>query len=144
MPPPEAWEERIDPVLGAGSTEPIADTVIDRWLTPEYVAAHPEVRARLRERMLACDRRGYANCCGAIQRMDLRPDLERIAARALVISAPRDLATPPDQRVIAEGIPAARLVKLADGAHLAAVERAERYRDLRRSTRREPCVRDRK
>jgi 3-oxoadipate enol-lactonase len=58
--------------------------------------------------------------------MDLRPGLERIAAPALVISAPGDLATPPEhQRVIAEGIPAARLVNLADGAHLAAVERAD-------------------
>lgn len=124
MPPPEAWEERIATVLAAGSTEPIADPVIDRWLTTEFVAAHPEVRARLRETMTSCDPRGYSECCGAIQRMDLRPDLGRIAAPTLVISAPRDLATPPEhQRAIADGIPGARLATLEDGAHLAAVER---------------------
>jgi 3-oxoadipate enol-lactonase len=41
MPPREDWSERIGLVLGAGSTEPIAD-VVGRWLTAGFTAAHPD------------------------------------------------------------------------------------------------------
>ena len=38
----------------------------------------------VRERFLACDPAGYAVCCGAIGRMDLRPALGAITAPTLV------------------------------------------------------------
>jgi pimeloyl-ACP methyl ester carboxylesterase len=41
VPPPPAslWQERAGAVLEAGSVEPIADAVLERWLTPSYAAA---------------------------------------------------------------------------------------------------------
>jgi pimeloyl-ACP methyl ester carboxylesterase len=58
--------------------------------------------------------------------MDLRGDLRRIAAPALVIGGAQDLATPPDEHAaeIAGTIPGARLEVLEDAAHLANVEQA--------------------
>jgi 3-oxoadipate enol-lactonase len=131
MPPASAWQQRSQAVLAAGSVETVADAVVERWLTPGYAAEHPEVRAELRAMLAASPVEGYAGCCGAIERMDLRGALGRIAAPTLVISGSDDLATPVEhQRVLAEGIPGARHETVAPAAHLAAVERPGRVNDL--------------
>ena len=123
--PPSMWQERAAKVLEAGSTEPVADAVVDRWLTPAFAAEHPDARAKLRAMLTSADPAGYAACCGAIERMDLRADLGRITAPTLVISGADDLATPVEhQRLIAEAIPGARHEILSPAAHVAAVEQA--------------------
>jgi len=126
MPPATLWQERAAAVLAAGSTEGIADGVVERWLTPGFEAEHPWARARLRAMLVAADPVGYAACCGAIERMDLRSDLPRIAAPALVISGSDDHATPIEhQRLIANAIPGARHEVVSPAAHVAAVERPQ-------------------
>jgi 3-oxoadipate enol-lactonase len=126
MPPPEFWQERAAAVLEAGSAEPIADAVVDRWLTPAFAAEHPEVRADLRAMLAGTDAAGYAACCGAIERMDLRDDLTRITAPTLVVSGSEDQATPIDrQELIASAVAGARHEVVAPAAHVAAVERPE-------------------
>ena len=126
MPPASNWQDRAAAVREAGSTEPIADAVVDRWLTPGFAADHPQERAKLRSMLTAADPEGYAACCGAIERMDLRADLSRITAPTLVISGADDLATPVEhQRLIAEAIPGARHEIVSPGAHTAAVEQAD-------------------
>jgi 3-oxoadipate enol-lactonase len=124
--PPSMWQERAAKVLEAGSTEPVADPVVERWLTPAFAAGHPDARAKLRAMLTSADPAGYAACCGAIERMDLRADLGRITAPTLVISGADDLATPVEhQRLIAEAIPGARHEILSPAAHVAAVEQAD-------------------
>jgi 3-oxoadipate enol-lactonase len=126
MPPPSLWQERAAAVLAAGTTEAIADAVVDRWLTPAFAAEYPEERAKLHAMLVAADADGYAACCGAIERMDLREDLPRIAAPTLVISGADDLATPVEhQRLIAGSIPGARHEIVSPAAHIAAVEQPE-------------------
>jgi 3-oxoadipate enol-lactonase len=126
MPPASNWQERAATVREAGSTEPIADAIVDRWLTPGFAAAHPQERAKLRSMLTSADAEGYAACCGAIERMDLRADLSRITAPTLVISGADDLATPVEhQRLIAEAIPGARHEIVSPAAHTAAVEQAD-------------------
>lgn len=126
MPPASGWQERARTVLQAGSVEPVADAVLERWLTPEFAARHPEVRAKLRAMLAGTSPEGYAACCGAIERMDLRHDLARISAPTLVISGSGDLATPPPrQELIAASIPGARHELIDPGAHLVAVEQPE-------------------
>ena len=81
--------------------------------------------------LVATDPAGYAECCGAIERMDLRDDLGRITAPTLVISGAGDQATPPaHQRLIAASIPGARLETVEPAAHLTAVERPARVNEL--------------
>jgi 3-oxoadipate enol-lactonase len=126
MPPASAWQERARTVRAAASTEPVADAIVDRWLTPAFAAAHPQERERLRAMLVSCDPEGYAECCGAIERMDLRGLLPQIAAPTLVISGAEDLATPVEhQRVIVEAIPCARHEIVSPAAHIAAVEQPE-------------------
>lgn len=126
MPPPSYWQERAHAVLEAGSVEPLADTVVARWLTPGFAAAHPELRDALRAMLAAAPAAGYASCCGAIERMDLRGALGTIRSPTLVISGDRDPSTPPkEQELIARAIAGARHETVSPAAHLAAVEQPE-------------------
>jgi 3-oxoadipate enol-lactonase len=131
MPPASAWADRAATVRRAGGTEPIADAVVDRWLTPGYAAAHPEVREQLRDMLLGAPAEGYAACCDAIERMDLRPLLGRIEAPTLVISGADDEAAPPEhQQRIAQAVPRARHEVVAPAAHIATVERSDEVNTL--------------
>jgi 3-oxoadipate enol-lactonase len=124
--PPSLWAERAAAVREAGSTEPIADGVVDRWLTPAYAERHPDARARLRAMLAAQPPDGYAACCGAIERMDQTGDLDAIRAPTLVIAGAEDQATPLEHlERIAGGIPGARLEVLSPAAHVASVEQAD-------------------
>ena len=126
MPPASAWRERAAAVLEAGSPDVVADAVVERWLTPAYAAENPGVRAELRAMLAGTAADGYAACCGAIERMDLRDQLPRITAPALVISGSDDPATPLEhQRLIAAAIPGARHEVVGPAAHMAAVEQHE-------------------
>lgn len=126
MPPASAWQERAAAVLAAGSVGAVADAVVERWLTPAFAAARPEARAELHAMLVSTPPQGYAWCCGAIERMDLRAQLPAISAPTLVISASDDLATPPaKQEEIVGGIPDARHEVIGPAAHIAPVEQPE-------------------
>ena len=121
-------DEHVDRAV-AGTTEPVADRIVDRWLTPAFAAAHPEVRAHARAMLLASPPVPYAACCGAIERMDLLDVLPKITAPTLVIAGADDPATPPEGHadLIAAGIPGARLEVVADAAHLGNYEQPEAF-----------------
>lgn len=126
LPPASAWAQRAREVLAAGTPEPVADSVVDRWLTPRFAEEHPEVRRWLRDMLVGQPPDGYAACCGAIERMDLRAGLPRITAPTLVVSGADDPASAPEhQALIAGAIPGARLAVVADAAHLAAVQQPQ-------------------
>jgi 3-oxoadipate enol-lactonase len=126
LPPARAWAERAATVRTAGSTAPVADAVLARWLTPAGLAADLQRAARLRAMLLATPADGYAACCGVIERLDLRADLPSIAAPALAIAGAQDPATPPSHlEAIATAIPGARLEVLERAAHLANLERPD-------------------
>lgn len=131
MAPATAWADRAAAVRAAGSTEVIADAVVERWLTPDFAAAHPDLRARLRAMLAATPAAGYAACCGAIERMDLRGDLTRITAPTLVVSGADDPAASLEhQHLISQRIPGARHEVVGPAAHLASVEQAAAVNDL--------------
>jgi 3-oxoadipate enol-lactonase len=126
MPPASMWQERAETVLRAGSVEPLADGALQRWLTPEFAASHPDVRGELRSMLVNTSAEAYAACCGAIERMDLREELPRITAPTLVVSGSDDPSTPVEQqRAIVDAIPGARHDVVRPAAHLAAVEQPE-------------------
>jgi 3-oxoadipate enol-lactonase len=131
MPNASVYGERAVTVRREASTESIADGVVEKWLTPEFAAAHPDIRARLRSMLTASDPEGYASCCEAVAAMDLRVQLGAIAAPTLVISGADDQATPVElQEAIATAITGARHEVVAPAAHLAAIEQAERVNEL--------------
>lgn len=125
FPSADPWRERARRVIAEGTTAGIAPDVVARWLTPAYAEAHPDDAERLRAMLSAQPVKGYAACCAALATLDLREDLGRIAAPALVVGGAQDLAIPPDnQRFLADHINNARLELLDPGAHVVSIERA--------------------
>jgi 3-oxoadipate enol-lactonase len=120
--PPEAWAERAALVRRAGM-EAVADLVARRWVTPGWASAHPDGLARLHEMIASCEPAGYADWCGAIERMDLRMELASIAAPTLVLGGAEDRAIPTgDLDALADGIAGARLAFVAGAAHVPMIE----------------------
>ncbi len=106
--------------------EPIADAVLGRWFTPAFRESHPQVARAIRDRFVATPPEGYAGCCEALARLDLRDALARVRAPTLVIAGAEDPATPPDDgRLVAAGIAGARFEIVPNVAHLANIEQPE-------------------
>ncbi len=121
---PEPWAERARTVRAEG-TAAIADAVVARWFTDELRQGSPALVQRMREMVASTSAEGYASCCAAIQAMDLREDLGRIAAPVLAIAGADDPATPPEHlAAIVDAVPGARLLVLPQAAHLANVEQS--------------------
>ena len=86
---PEAWHERAATVREHG-LEAIADAVLARWFTPGFGGV-----AEYRAMFLSVDPEGYARCCDALARWDVRDELAGITAPTLVIAGSDDPSTPP-------------------------------------------------
>jgi 3-oxoadipate enol-lactonase len=123
--PPRAWRERAATVRAEG-VRALAESVPERWFTPAFATARPELAAAARRMVGATSPEGYAACCEALAAVDLRPALARVEAPTLVIGGEQDPSTPPSHaRELAAGIAAARLELLAPAAHMASVEQPE-------------------
>lgn len=116
---PSLFETRRNAVLKEGMAA-IEPAVMQRFFTSPAGPAAESIRTTLRD----TDPAGYAGCCAAIRDMDNRPLLPSITAPTLVVAGDRDVSTPWTGHgdVLAEGIPGARIVRLA-AAHLSNLER---------------------
>jgi 3-oxoadipate enol-lactonase len=122
----EAWRRRGAIVTKAGSTKPIAEGVVARWITAETAAADPELTGHLEEMLMATPPAGYSACCAVLGSLDLREALRRVAVPTLVVGADGDEALPPaHSEEIAAGIAGSRLEIIERAAHLPIVERPE-------------------
>lgn len=120
---PAAWHDRAALVRREG-TGPVADTAAGRWFTPAFAAGPDPAAADLVRDLRAASPTGYAACCDALASFDLRAELAEITAPTLVIAGRDDPATPPAHaRELADGIPGASLIEMADTSHLAPAER---------------------
>jgi 3-oxoadipate enol-lactonase len=126
----KAWRRRSALVRALG-TAAIADSVVERWLTPSYRAAHPELSSELAAIVAATPIDGYAGGCAAIAGMDLGPCLSAIRVPTLAIAATEDPETPPEHLAgIAAAIPRCRMALISRAAHLANLEQPETVTDL--------------
>jgi 3-oxoadipate enol-lactonase len=125
LPPAEGWLARAAQVRSAG-TGSIAELIVARWFTAPFLTANPDAVAGYRAMLRGIAAEGYAGCCEAIAKLDLRPVLPRITAPTLVVSGRADPAIPPPfGEEIAALVPGARFTIVDGAAHLAAVEQPE-------------------
>lgn len=126
---PEGFAERIR-LIREGGIAAIADTILGRFFTADFVARADERYHSVRTTLLQVDPVGYVGCCAALRDMDLRPLLARIAAPTMVVTCRDDQSTPaPMGEAIAEAIPGAQHVQWTL-AHIPMVEAPEPYVEL--------------
>ncbi|KAA0024751.1 3-oxoadipate enol-lactonase [Antrihabitans cavernicola] len=125
LPPASNWLDRAALVRSSGSAA-IAASVVARWFTPDYLEANPD-RREFYQRMVAdTPAEGYAGCCDALARLDLRDDLPRIVAPTLAIAGADDVASPPAKLAeIAGRVADGTLLVVPDSCHLANAEQPQ-------------------
>ena len=98
----------------------------ERWFTPAFNAAHPDVLTRWLGVFRANDVACYEAACAMLGAADLRPLLWRITARTVVVVGEHDAATPPSMaRDLAAGIAGATLRIIPGAKHLSPIEAPE-------------------
>lgn len=120
------WDERIA-AIEQGGLAAIAEATMERWFTPAFRAARPEVVERQRATLLRTVPAGYIACARAVQAVDWLERLNGVRCPALVIAGRQDAGAPPAMsEAIAQRIPGAGLL-LLDTAHLSVVEQPQAF-----------------
>ena len=123
--PPAQWLERAELVRAEG-LEPIVDGILARWFTPRFGDV-----TRYREMILSTDREGYARCCEALARWDVRAELGAVSTPTLFVAGAEDPTAPPEEMGrLADAVPDSWFAVLDDAAHLASLERADEFNRL--------------
>ena len=112
------------------SPQPAIDSMLPRLLSPHLRAGSPPERL-VRGMMAGSSAQAVANGQrGLAARADSSPTLSTITVPTLVIVGEHDVLTPPDEsRLIAEGIPNARLVTIDQAGHMSNLENPEGFND---------------
>jgi len=122
---PGAWHERAATVR-AQSTSALIVGSAQRWFTPESMTEHDDTIGRLLHALQGADDESYALACEALAAFDAGPRLGEIAVPVLDVWGDRDetIARESAEELVA-AVPDARLVVVADAAHLGTVDQPE-------------------
>ncbi|UJW77023.1 3-oxoadipate enol-lactonase [Rhizobium sp. SL42] len=117
----DGWEDRMQAVRKSGLGGLVVATS-DRWFTPDFTLAEPELVGGILDRFAATSPEGYVGCCSALADADLRGELDRIYHSLLTVSGEDDAVCPPsDLKAIAANVQRGRHVALA-GRHIVNIE----------------------
>ncbi|WPY96164.1 3-oxoadipate enol-lactonase (plasmid) [Limimaricola variabilis] len=120
-----SWNARIDTVEREGIAA-MSETILERWLSPGYRAAQPEMLAGWRMMLTRTPASGYTAVCRAIRDADLTEVARGIAVPTLCLAGSDDGATPPELvSALAALVPAAEYRCLDGAGHLPCIERPE-------------------
>lgn len=124
--PPEAikqWEERIRIAQSQGM-KPLVPGTMERWFTPAF-RDKPEAR-KIADIVASTPVAGYVGCGQAIMKLNTTARLKDIKLPVLAITGESDAAAA-GTRYIGEHVPGAKFVAIAQAAHIANIEQAERF-----------------
>ena len=72
---------------------PIASTSAERWFTQGFVQSNPHIVAKLASDLSHGSAEGYASCCDALAKADVRGQLKDICVPVLIIAGKQDPVT---------------------------------------------------
>jgi 3-oxoadipate enol-lactonase len=114
----------------ANGVDVLVQPAIQRWFTPEFVAAHRDVVEHYEALLRQNDPYGYAAACRSLASFDLRDRLGQIRCPTLVLVGDRDQATPPEMaRFLATNIQGTVLRIIGPTGHLANEECTESFNE---------------
>ena len=119
------WNERIAALRQSG-IEPIADGVLERWFSPQYIANNRAGYAGYRNMLTRTPLAGYIGVCEAIRDADMREAAQRVEIPTLVVCGAQDRATPPEMvRGLAERMPNAEFLLIENAGHIPSIEQPQ-------------------
>ncbi|HCV3153482.1 TPA: 3-oxoadipate enol-lactonase [Acinetobacter baumannii] len=125
----QAWLDRAKLVREQG-LQPIAATAASRWFTDPFIQSHPSIVNNLCNDLSAGSAMGYANCCEALAKADVREQLKDIKISVLVIAGTQDpVTTVSDGEFMQQRIPQSKLAEI-DASHISNVEQPEVFNKI--------------
>ena len=119
------WEQRLQ-VLRDGGIDALAALTLERWFTPEYRAANPQVIERVRGMIRTTSAIGYEACVRAIQALDLLDAITDIQMPVLLVAGEQDAAAAPSaMQAMQKAIAGSHLEVLDPCGHLSSVQRPD-------------------
>jgi pimeloyl-ACP methyl ester carboxylesterase len=126
---PEAKKARLEAAdrLEEEGTSFLAETMLPKLFGPQLLSNPPEYVQETTAVILRTDPRACAAAQrGMAERVDYRPQLNRIDLPTLVICGEKDVISPTkEMREIAAAIPAAQYVEIPGASHMAPLEKPE-------------------
>ncbi|OEY92913.1 3-oxoadipate enol-lactonase [Acinetobacter proteolyticus] len=117
----QAWLDRAQLVRKQG-LGPIATTAASRWFTDPFIQSHPAIVNNLCNDLSAGSAYGYANCCEALAKADVRDQLKDIHLPVLIIAGTQDpVTTVADGQFMQQQIADAQLVEIS-ASHISNIE----------------------
>ncbi len=124
------WDERIAEAKQNGMAA-LAGGTMERWLSPEFRKKYPEVTEKIRNIILNTPVNGFAGCCRAISRFDVKDRLAQLSLPVLIMVGENDPGTPVEASVqIQNQTGDSRLEVLPGAFHLSNVEAAESFNSV--------------
>ncbi|AYC31309.1 alpha/beta fold hydrolase [Pseudomonas cavernae] len=115
----EFWQARCEAAQAQGMDK-LADVTVDRWLSPEFRAARPEVDQLLRTMMKGTTLEGYLAYVRAFIEMDFAERFNDIQVPALLVAGEHDHGGGPvaDMRQMAAQNPRMQLAVIGSVGHI--------------------------
>ncbi len=127
------WDARVAAVQSGGLAA-IREAVLSRFLSEGYRQSHPAVTRQIGEMLLKCDQQGYIAACLALRSADLRSQLPRIQAPALILGCELDQSTPPAQaQELHAALAGSQLHIFPATAHLSNIEHPQEFSERLRA-----------
>jgi 3-oxoadipate enol-lactonase len=116
------FQYRIDTAREMGM-EGLVEPTVERWFTPETVAANPSVLDKVRDMIRGTNPIGHEGCCEALKTLSFGSRLGEIAVPTMIIGGAADKGAPPDVLAeAAEAIPGARHEVVDAAGHISNLE----------------------
>ena len=117
----QAWNDRAALVREQG-LQPIASTAASRWFTEPFIQSNATVVNNLQNDLAAGSAEGYASCCEALAKADVREQLTDITVPVLVVAGQQDpVTTVVDGQFMVERIANSQLFEI-NASHISNVE----------------------
>ena len=117
----QAWNDRATLVREQG-LQPIASTAASRWFTEPFIQSNATVVNNLQNDLAAGSAEGYASCCEALAKADVREQLKDITVPVLVVAGQQDpVTTVVDGQFMVERIANSQLFEI-NASHISNVE----------------------
>ncbi|PLP95265.1 3-oxoadipate enol-lactonase [Pseudomonas sp. FFUP_PS_473] len=113
------WRARSEAAERDG-IEALADITVDRWLSPDFRAGHPQVDSLLRRMMKGTSLQGYQAYVRAFIEMDFSERFAQLRVPTLLVAGEHDHGggPVPDMQAMAAQCPAATLRVIAGAGHI--------------------------
>lgn len=122
----QAWNERAALVRKEGLNA-IAESAPSRWFTPEFYGASPSSVNELLVNLKNTSLEGYASCCEALAKEDLREQIINIKIPTLIIAGSKDpVTTVVDAQLMHEKISSSIIHELS-ASHISNIEAEDEF-----------------